>query len=922
MGSRRPPVLLGRAAERQALDRLLTDIRDGRSAVLVIRGEAGVGKTTLLHYCARQASGIRVARIAGVEAEMELPFAAVHQLCAPLLGRLDQLPDPQQNAISVALGLAAGPSPDRFLVGLAVLGLLASSAEERPLLCLVEDAQWLDAASSQVLGFVGRRLLGESVGMVFAIREPYQTRSFDGVPQVPLSGLDDDAARALLARVIQGRLDDRIRDRIVAETGGNPLALLELPQQMSAAELAGGFEVPAPADLPSRIQDNYVRRVAALPKATRRLILLAAADPVGDATLVWRAARTLKIGSEALAPAKVAELLEIGANVRFRHPLVRSAVYQSASLLERQRAHEALASVSDPELDADRRAWHLALAAPGLDDDVAAALELSAGRAQTRGGLASAAAFLDRAAGLTADPGERARRALAAAQAQHESGAPDVALALLASAQAGPLAPLQRAKAEVLRAEIAFTTNRGSDAPPLLLNAARQLESLDIALARETYLDALTAAQFAGQLAPGVVRQVAMAARGAPQPAVPRAPDHLLDGLAVMITDGHSAAAPLLQQALREFRDDDISANGGFRWLWLAQEAAQELWDHTSWLEFAIRQLQLVRNSGALTVLPLAYSAVIVAQIYAGELRAAAALIDEVTIATEAIGSRLAPYGALILAAWQGREEDLEPLVDDTLQEVVLRGEGIGVSTCHWVTALLRNGLGQYERAVEAARQVIDPPRRLDWTLTMTLPEFIEASVRSGQPQSAHEALRRLIEITGPSGADWGLGIEARCRALLSGADSAEPLYREAVERLGRMDVRGELARAHLLYGEWLRREGRRVDARTQLRAAYDEFTRMGMDAFAERARHELLATGETVRKRRVESRDELTPQEWQIASLARDGLSNPEIGERLFLSPRTVEWHLKKVFIKLGIKSRMGLHDTLPARDLDPQRA
>jgi DNA-binding CsgD family transcriptional regulator len=911
----RPPVLLGRAGERRAFDRLLTDIRDGRSTALVMRGEAGVGKTTLLHYCARQASGVRLLRIAGVEAEMELPFAALHQLCAPILPRLDKLPDPQQNALSVALGLAPGQPADRFLVGLAALGLLSATAEERPLLCLVEDAQWLDVASSQILGFVGRRLLAESVGIVFAVRTPHPTRSFDGLPELPLTGLDDEAARSLLARAVQGRMDIRVRDRIVAETRGNPLALLELPQQMNAAELAGGFEPPIPADLPRRIQEQYARRVEALPRATRRLILLAAADPVGDATLIWRAAHKLKIRNDALGPAQDAGLLEIGAQVRFHHPLVRSAVYRTASLPERRRAHEALASVSDPELDADRRAWHRALAAAGPDEKVAEALELSAGRAQTRGGFPSAAAFLERSAALTADPAEQARRSLAAAQAHHSAGAPQPALALLAGALAGPLAPLQHAEAAVLRAEIAFTTNRGSDAAPLLLNAARQLESLDVTLSRETYLDALTAAQFAGQLAPGVVRQVAEAARAAPPSPSPRAPDLLLDGLAVMITEGHAAAAPLLQRALREFHDGDIVKNGGFRWLWLAEEAAQEMWDHDTWLEFAVRQLQVVRDAGALGVLPLAFSAVIVAQIYAGELGAAAALIDEVKIAIEATGSQLAPYGALILAAWRGRASNLVPLVDATLDEVVPRGEGIGVTTCHWVTALLRNGLGQYEEALAAARLVIEPERVLDWPLNVTLPEFIEAAVRSGHPQQAGAALVRLTGITRASQADWGLGIEARCRALLSEPTAAEPFYREAIERLGRTRVRGEHARAHLLYGEWLRREGRRVDARTQLRIAYDEFLGMGIEAFAERARRELLATGETVRKRRVESANELTPQEWQIASLAREGLSNPDIGERLFLSPRTVEWHLKKVFSKLGIKSRMGLHDALPAR-------
>src|SRR5215217_21430 len=419
MAAGRPPVLLGRAGEREAFDELLERLRSGQSSVLVVRGEAGVGKTALFHYCARQASGVRVAHIAGVEAEMELPFAALQQLCAPMFARLDDLPEPQRNALSVALGLASGEAPDRFLVALAVLSLLSAVAEERPLLCLVEDAQWLDAASGQVLGFVARRLLAESVGIVVAVREPHTTRDFDGLPDLPLRGLDDEEARALLARAVPGRLDDRVRDRIVAETRGNPLALVELPRSMSAAELAGGFELPPAGDLPGHIHDHYLRRIGELPAASQRLMLLAAADPVGDATLVWRAAQKLRIPTSALAPAKGAELLDIGAQVRFRHPLVRSAAYRAASLGDRQRAHEALAEVSDPELDADRRAWHRALAAAGLDEDLATELEHSAGRAEMRGGLAAAAAFLERSAALTVDPAQRARRALAAARAKH-----------------------------------------------------------------------------------------------------------------------------------------------------------------------------------------------------------------------------------------------------------------------------------------------------------------------------------------------------------------------------------------------------------------------------------------------------------------------------------------------------------------------
>src|SRR4051794_13227842 len=929
MAAGRAPVLLGRAAERELLDGLLENVRAGQSAVLVVRGEAGVGKTALLHYCARQASGFRVARIAGVESEMELPFAGLHQLCAPMLGRLGALPQPQQAALGVALGLSSGPVPDRFgpgsspvpdrfLVALAALSLLAEVAVERPLLCFVDDAQWLDGASGQVLGFVARRLLAESVAIVFAVREPSDKPELDGLPDLPLGGLEEEDARALLARAIPGRLDDRVRDRIVAETRGNPLALLELPRGMSAAQLGGGFELPAAADLPGHIEDHYSRRVGTLPAATQRLLLLAAADPAGDATLLWRAAETLGIETTALTPAQGGDLLEIGARVRFHHPLVRSAAYRAASPDDRQRAHEALAKVSDAEVDADRRAWHRALAAAGSDEDVAGELERSAGRAEMRGGLAAAAAFLERAAGLTADPARRARRALAAARAKHQAGAPEAALARLASAQAAPLDALQRAQAELLRAEIAFTSNRGSDAPPLLLSAAKQLEPLDATLARETYLEALMAAQFAGRLAEGAAVEVAEAARAAPPSPSPAAPDLLLDGLAAMITEGHGAAAPRLQRAVQAFRRGTAGANGGFRWFWLAEEAAIEMWDHDSWRELAVRELRLVREAGALTVLPLALSANIVALIFAGELPAAASLIDEVKIVTEATGTQLAPYGSLILAAWRGREAELKALIDATLKEVVPRGEGIGVSTAQWADALLHNGLGRYERASAAAQQVLESPRRLDATINWVLPELVEAAARCGRPEVARDALERLTGITRAGGTDWAFGLEARSRALVSEGEPAEALYREAIQRLGRTRIRGEHARAHLLYGEWLRRNDRRKDAREQLRVAHRRFADMEMEAFAERARRELQATGATTRKRQAATRDELTPQEEQIARLAREGLTNSEIGGQLFLSPRTVEWHLRKVFTKLGISSRMGLHDAL-ARDSAP---
>ena len=909
------PSLLGRTSERQLLDQLLTNARQGQSAVLVVRGEAGIGKTALLQYAARQASGFHVARVAGIEAEMELPFAAVHQLCAPLAARLTALPEPQRKALRVALGLSSGDAPDRFIVALAVLSLLSAVAEERPLLCLVDDAQWLDGASNQVLGFVARRLVAESVAIVFVIREPSSSREFEGLPDLTLGGLEEEDARALLARATPGRLDDQVRDRIVAETRGNPLALLELPRSMSAAELAGGFELPSAADLPGHLEDHYLRRVGELPEATQRLMLLAAADPVGDATLVRGAARGLEIETTDLAPAVDADLLEMGTRVRFRHPLVRSAVYRAASLDDRRHVHEALAEVSDTELDADRRAWHRALAATGPDEDVAAELEHSAARAQTRGGMAAGAAFLERAATLTIDPAHRARRALAAAQASLHAGAFDAAARVLATAEDGVLDELQRARVELLGGQIASASGAGGEAPGQLLKAANRLEPLEVSLARETYLDAWGAALFAGRLASETnLLDVSHAARSAPPP--PRAlhaSDLLLDGLAVLMTEGRAAAAPRLSQGVSAFLREDIPVEKGLQWGVLASTAAVTLWDFDSWDAVITRQMELTRDAGALAPLSIALNGEGIVVTWRGDFGAAALVTAEADAITEATGTRVAPYGALLLAALRGREAEAISLIEATIKDATAGGEGLAVEYAHWTKAVLYNGIGRYEEALAAAQRASDDTPELfvsGWALS----ELIVASTRSRQEGLATDALDRLAETTSAADTDWALGILARSRALLSEGETAESSYREAIDRFSHSRLRPELARSHLHYGEWLRREHRRVDAREELRKAHGMLTAIGMDAFAERARQELLATGEHVRKRSVDTRDELTAQESRIAQLAREGLSNPEIGARLFLSPRTVEWHLRKVFAKLGIRSRRELAKALPS--------
>jgi DNA-binding CsgD family transcriptional regulator len=917
MAAHRPSGFRGRSGERELLDRLLDNVREGQSAVLVIRGEAGVGKTALLRYCARQASGFQVAQIAGVESEMELPFAGLHRLCAPVIDRLDALPEPQQAALRVALGLESGDASDRFLVALAALSLLAEVAAERPLLCFVDDAQWLDAASGQVLGFVARRLLAESVAILFAVRDPTDRRELAGLPELVLEGLDEADARSLLATVIPGRLDERVRDRIVAETRGNPLALLELPRGLSAAQLAGGFGLPELLPLSGRIEESFLRRLEELPDETRLLLLVAAAEPVGDPVLMWRAATRLGIPRTALEPAARTGLLDVGSQVRFRHPLVRSAVYRSASDLERESAHGALAEVTDGALEPDRRVWHRAQATRAPDEDVAAELERSAARAQARGGLAAAAAFLGRAADLTIDDSRRTQRMLAAAEVNLHAGAFDAALGLLAAAQAGPLDDLGRARVDLLHAQLAYTHDRGSDAPQLLLQAARTLETLDARLSRETYLDAWSAALFAGRLASaGRLVDVSEAVRTAPGPGDPPRPcDLLLDGFAQVFTEGRVAATPVLQHAATAFAGSDISVEEVLRWGWLATAAAVFVWDYDTCLAVATREVQLARESGALEVLAVGVNVLGQAVALGGDFATTALLVAEADAVTDATGTRVAPYAALVLAGFRGQAAEASKLVEATIKEATAGGQGTAVQYAHWANAVLMNGLGRYEEALAAAVAASDDTPEL-FVATWALSELIEAASRTGNTELAARALNRLSEQTRGSDSEWALGIEARSRALLSDGEAAERLYREAIDSLGRTRLRPELARGRLLYGEWLRRANRRADAREQLRGAHDAFVSMDAEAFAGRARHELLATGAKVRRRLDETRDELTPQEEHIARLARDGRTNPQIGAELYLSPRTVEWHLNKVFTKLGISSRRGLQGALPDRD------
>jgi DNA-binding CsgD family transcriptional regulator len=897
-------MLRGRRDECAALDRLLQGVRTGQSAVLVLRGEAGIGKTALMEFVAEQAGGCRIARVVGVQAEMELPFAGLHQLCSPLLYGRRTLPAPQQEALAVAFGMQEGSAPDRFLVALAVLSLLAEAAESLPLVCLIEDAQWLDRASAQVLAFVARRLLAERIAMMFAVREPAAAEELAGLPELRVEGLATADARALLESVVPGPVDARVRERFLAETRGNPLALLELPRALTPAELAGGYVLPDVRPLSSRIEQVYVDRVEALPRESQRLLLAAAAEPLGDSSLLWRATERLEIGSHAGLAAEAAELIELGLRVRFRHPLIRSAVYRAADPRDRRIVHRALAEATDPTADPDRHAWHRAHATATPDEEVAAEMALSAERAQRRGGLAAAAAFLERAAELTPDPAVRAERALDAAQAKLDVADPASADELISAAKHGPLDGLQQARVERLCAQVVFARGRGRDAPPLLLEAARQLDAVDAAMARETYLEAMASAMFAGRLGSGPdEREVAEAARASTGGRGMGAPDLLLDALVTRFTQGYAAGVAPLSHALRAFAESECDGPDR-RWLWLACRLAQDLWDDELWEELATLGVRVARETGALTVLAIMANFLAALHVHSGEFVTAAALIDEVEAITQA--TRLPPikYSALMLAAARGDQEQAEPLFEFAWRNARERGEGSALGLSGWLSAVLHNGHGRYGEALAFAREACarEDVLAYGWALV----ELIEAAVRSDWHDEAAAALERLSERTQASGTEWALGVEAGCRALVHGD---EAFYRESIERLARSRAALALARNRLLYGEWLRRENRRMDAREQLRVAHEDFSRFGAEAFAERARRELLATGETARRLSPDMRDGLTPQEVQVARLARDGRTNPEIGAQLFISPRTVEYHLHKVFRKLGVSNRKALH-------------
>ena len=898
--------LLGRQREREVLGGLLNAARGGDGAALVVHGEPGVGKTALLDWTVEEGRQLRVLRTVGVEGEMGLPFAALQQLCSPILDQAEGLPDPQRDALSVAFGLSDGQAPNPFLVGLAALGLLSEVSEKRPLLCVVDDAQWLDRESARALAFVARRLLAEKIAFVFAARELGDALA--GLPELRVEPLGPGDARTLLESVLPAPLDERVLDRIVVETRGNPLALLELPRGLTPTELAGGFGLPVTVPLSASIEESFTRRLDRLHDDARRLLVVAAADPVGDTALVWRAARQLGLTESDVEAVEAEDLLELGARVVFRHPLVRSAVYRAAELKERRAVHRALAEATDPEIDPDHRAWHRAQAASTPDEDVAAELERSAGRAQARGGLAAVAAFLERAAELTPEPTHRAQRLLAAAGAKRDAGALEAALGLLAGVDAEALDELGRARVDLLRGQIALEQRHGGEAGRLFLSAASRFEPLDPDLARETYLEALGAAMANDVEVAGGAPAVAAAARAAPTgTGAPRAVDVLLDAFAIRMTDGYAAAAPTLARALElllamDFSNEDVGRRLSLSTGIYSNIVVVELWDDEALHLLATRQVQDARDAGALAHLQFALSFLAGSHMLAGELTAATLIIDEARLIAEATGNPALVNAPMLLAAWRGHEARASELIEATSEEATARRW----TSNSYARSVLYNGLGRHDAARDAAWEAFQPDP-IGWG-SVLVPELAEAASRTGDRALLEFALEWLSERTGVISSRWATGIEARVRALASEGEAAESLYRESIANLSGTRVRRELARTHLLFGEWLRRERRRIDAREHLRTALEAFTGMGSEAFASRAERELLATGERARKRTVDTRDDLTPQEVQVARLAAEGTTNREIAAQLFITQSTVEYHLRKVFRKLDVKSRTQL--------------
>jgi DNA-binding CsgD family transcriptional regulator len=905
-----PRVLIGRDPESRVLADLLEAVRGGQSRSLVLVGEAGIGKTALLDRLAGQAGDVRVLRVAGVEAERELAFAAVHQLFSTSTPQVDRLPAPQRAAVRTAFGLDGGSVADRFTIAVGILTLVSDLARERPVLCIVDDEQWVDRASLRVLTFVARRLGSERVGLVFASR--VASSELRTLPTLRVDGLPRHDAGTLLDSALTGRLDPRVRSQVISETHGNPLALLELPRGATPAELAGGFALPGVLALSHRIEATYRRQLQRVPAPARQWLVIAAADPLGDPATLWSATEGAGLDSETAAAAIGTGLVEVDTTVRFRHPLARSAVYRAADLDQRRAAHRALAAATDPGVDPDRRAWHRAQAAATPAEDVAAELEAAAARARARGGYTASSAFLERSAALTPDRAERARRLLAAAEANWDAGTLPRALELLDAAEVVPDDDLHRGRVLRIRGQVSLELHRPRQAVDNLLAAADLLVRQDPDDASATYLEALFAAIWAGEHDGWDIARVANA--------IPRdatSSDLLVDlvlrGLRTRVIDGYAAAVPLLRSALAAVSADPSYARLGlFR---AGLSLAMDLWEDRSWRLLSRRFAATARDHGALTTLMITLRFSAFNQIAEGDLAGAEHSLAEVREITAALGATHNVNAEVVLAAWRGDEERTLALSAE-VRHLDTGGLMTKAVNADHADAVVHNANGRFDAALAAARRAF---AREPYPIgPLVVSELADAASRTGETDELRRAAGWLAVRERAAPGDWVHGVSERVRGLMSTDTAAEPHYRASIEHLSRTLLRAELARSQLAYGEWLRRQGRRGDARRQLQDAHELFDGMGAAGFAARATRELQAAGYGRLERTSESTVTLTAQEAQVAALARAGLTNPEIGQRLFISPRTVQYHLRKVFIKLGITSREHLaHTDLPDADL-----
>jgi len=911
--------LLGREEEQSSILRNIEAARSGFSAVLALRGEAGIGKTALLDFAVEQSPDLQVARISGSEWEMGLGYSGLHQLTLPFLGGLEVLPAPQRNALRSAFGMDFGSEPNRFMVALATLTLLAEVASERPLLCVIDDAHWIDEDSAGALAFVARRLHADRVAMLFGLREIREyLPMFEGLPALELSGLAEKPARELLGSVVHGRIGKRVADRIVSETRGNPLGLIALGGELSAEKVSSGSPLEI-LPISERLEQRFLRDVRALSQPDQALLLAAAADPTLDNDRLCRAGAVLGFENPEASEAGVGQLLDLGPPIAFRHPLIRSAVYYGSSTTDRRRTHEVIASLIDSDTDPDRWAWHLGAAAIGPDEDTAAVLQQAAERGRSRGGFSGSAGLLTRAAELTPNEHRRAERFLAAASATVMAGVPQRSQSLLDLALPGLDSPAELAEALRVRgATLRLLFDPA--AVSALVEAARALEPYDIREARDTWLAALEAEVLAQHDMTGSsLRSVAAEALKVPEDSQNAGSmgDLLLKGIASRIAIGHSTAVPMLREAIAMMCTDGPygEPNLPSPW-WLGDIACRELWDDSSRREILHRLTAACRDRGALFSLSIALLAQFERETWVGHFDLAEALFVEGRDITTDIGMEVMLWDLfkVTLLGWRGLDAETRLVVAQS--EALSESAGIGALLHHAYTGLviLELGGGKYEEALRYAQRIYDddPPGYG----TQILPELVEAGVRSGHMEMAMAALDRLSDRVKMAGTPLALGILSRSRALVESGENAETLFRESIAQLAGTESAPEVARARLLYGEWLRREKRRVEARTELHLAYEAFDTLGANAFAERTRIELKATGAEARKRSAGTLNDLTPQEEQVARFAASGSTNPEIAAQMFLSASTVEYHLRKVFRKLGLTSRRQLKMSLNVSD------